>query len=132
MCILTQVTENNMINLEIEPIEVHNETMKLEFAFVMFQSLANECYRLQMEQMRFKRQIATNNKYKPKAFHNRSDKKKLEKLKNYEMKNFDKIVNQYVEKTNFMCNSFADQLPDMASKLEDHGTDFMDNLFKVK
>jgi len=48
------------------------------------------------------------------------------------MKNFDKIVNQYVEKTNFMCNSFADQLPDMASQLEDHGTNFMDNLFKVK
>ena len=121
-----------MISLDIEEIPVHNETMKLEFSFVMFQSLANECYRLQMEQMRFKRQIATNNKYKAQPFHNRADKKKLEKLKIYEMKNFDKIVNQYVDKTNFMCESFSQQMPDMALKLEEYATEFMDNVFKVK
>ena len=121
-----------MIQLDIKEIPVYNETMKLEHAFVMFQTLANECYRLQMEQMRFKRQIATNEKYKPKQTDNRSTKKKLEKLKDFEMKTFDKLVKQYIDKTNFMCESFAGQLPEKSETMELAATEFMDKFLIVK
>jgi len=121
-----------MITLDIEKEEVYNETMKLEYGFVMFQTLANECYRLQMEQMRFKRQVATNEKYKPKQSDNRATKKKLEKLKDFEMKAFDKLVKQYIDKTNFMCESFANQLPEKSELLETAATDFMDKFLIVK
>ena len=121
-----------MIQLDITPIEVYNETMQLEHAFVMFQTLANECYRLQMEQMRFKRQIATNEKYKPRKTDNRASKKKLEKLKDFEMKTFDKLVKDYIKKTNFMCDSFANQLPEKSELMETAATEFMNKLLVVK
>lgn len=121
-----------MINVQATEIKCYNETMKLEYAFVMFQTLANECYRLQMDQMRFKRQIATNEKYRPKQADNRSTKKKLEKLKDFEMKAFDKLVKQYIDKTNFMCDSFASQLPEQSEKMELAATDFMDKFLIVK
>ena len=121
-----------MIQLEIEPIEVYNETMQLEHAFVMFQTLANECYRLQMEQMRFKRQIATNEKYKPRSTDNRSVKKKLKLLNDYEMKTFDKLVKDYIKKTNFMCDSFASQLPEKSELMELGATEFMDKFLTIK
>jgi len=121
-----------MIQLDIEPIQVYNETMQLEHAFVMFQTLANECYRLQMDQMRFKRQVATNEKYKPKQSDNRATKKKLEKLKDYEMKCFDKLVKQYIDKTNFMCDSFASQLPEKSELMEIAATDFMEKFLTIE
>ena len=121
-----------MIQLEIEPIEVYNETQQLELAFVMFQTLANECYRLQTEQMKFKRRIAINEKYKPKQIDNRATKKKLEKARDYEVKMFDKLVKQYVDKTTYMCNSFASQLPKQTELMEIAATEFMDKFLKVK
>ena len=109
----------------------YNETQKLEFAYVMFQSLANECYRLQTKSQRFNRLKTVKAKYFT-GLKNRAEKRKAQKLVDIEMRNFDNEVMKYIKNTNFMCDSFTEQIPDLADDLIDIGTDFLDKYFIVK
>ena len=48
------------------------------------------------------------------------------------MKTFDKLVKDYIKKTNFMCDSFASQLPEKSELMELGATEFMDKFLTVK
>tara|TARA_R110002020_G_scaffold412788_2_gene622339 strand:+ start:2091 stop:2438 length:348 start_codon:yes stop_codon:yes gene_type:complete len=115
----------------MKEIKCYNETEKLELSYVMLQTLANECYRLQLGSQRFNRLKKVKETHFKYAV-NRSDKKRAQKLVDIEMKNFDNEVNKYIKNTNFMCDSFAEQMPNKVIDLVDIGTDFLDKLFVVK
>ncbi len=120
-----------MIQIETNPVKCYNETEKLELAYVMFQTLANEAYRMQLSSQRFNRYKAVKAKYFSKAV-NRADKKKAQKLVDAEMKIYDKEVKKFVKSTNQMCDSVIEQMPNKVYDLMDIGTEFMDKFLIVK
>ena len=120
-----------MITLDVSPTTCFNETEKLELSYVMLQTLANECYRLQIKSQRFNRSKAVKAKYF-KDVVNRQQKKAAQKLHDIEMSNFDNEVRKYLKNTNFVSDSFAEQMPQKTEALVDIGTDFLDKLFIVK
>ena len=120
-----------MIQLEATPIKCYNDTEKLELTYVMFQSLANEAYRMQLSSQRFNRYKKVKEKYFSKAV-NRADKKRAKRLVDAEMKTYDNEVKKFVKSTNQMCDSVLEQMPQKVYDLMDIGTDFIDKFLIVK
>lgn len=120
-----------MITLNVQEVECYNETEKLELSYVMLQTLANEAYRLQLDSQRFNRSKKVREKHFRNA-NNRAEKKSAQKLFDIEMKNFDNEVRKFIKNTNFMCDSFAEQMPEKVNDLVDVGTEFLDKFLIVK
>jgi hypothetical protein len=118
-----------MIQLETEPFEVYNHREQLKYSYVMFMSLALECFRLQQPAMRFDRVIATNNKYKILSTDNRKTKKLKENLRKNEMEEYDKVTARHIKNNQFMCDSFSSTIPKELLHLEGLGTELLDKLF---
>lgn len=131
-----QFNNNKMEEIEyklsdIGPVMCYNETQKLEFAYVMFQQMANECYALQQDQVRFNRKKLISEKHLKGAV-NRADKKKASKNIDIEMKFFDNEVRKFMKNTNYMCESVEEQIPVAVERLMDLAIAFMNEKLLIK
>ena len=121
-----------MIQLDTKPFQVYNHREQLKYSYVMFMSLALECFRLQQEAMRFDRVIATNNKFRILDTDNRKTKKLKEQQRKDYMAEYDKVAARHIKNNQFMCDSFSANIPDDLLHLEGLGTELLDKLFPTQ
>jgi len=86
----------------------------------------------QREKIIFQRRIATNNKYTINKLDKKHIRKKIQKMRDYEMSNFIKIFDRTVEKIEFLADSYSKQNKNYEEDLVDRGFEVLEYLFPIK
>ena len=139
-----------MIQLEIEPIEIYNYSNMYNASFVMHQTRANECFRLDLPTIRFDFKRRLNDRYREAEnklktlkktanyIRNPKDKRtidfesiRIKSKKAKELEIFNNKLNEYVEVTTFMTESFSSN-EELENKLIDAVTEFDEKFLIVK
>ena len=127
---MTKQEEKNAVL--ILPKVVNTELEQQQNMFIMCMGMGRDLFQHMREGMEFKRKVFLNNKYRINSIDNRATRKKKEKAKERELREYNRIVKKQIDVFQTLAESFCIQYPDLENELALKGYEVMENTFPIK